>query len=106
MERKPRLLKLCDSCGLYLPRKAFSSNHKKFCKDCTKARKAFYTIYCHALYSGQLTRPVECPKCKSSDQTIQAHHPCYDPGHELHIEWLCPTCHKAEHNRLYENRFN
>ena len=50
-----------------------------------------------ALQRGDLIRPDACERCKN-ERHVDAHHRSYDkPDSHLDVEWLCPTCHNAEH---------
>jgi hypothetical protein len=60
-----------------------------------------YASLKRAIKAGALTRPSYCEKCGVDPGTrtdgrslVQAHHDDYDKP--LEVQWLCPSCHRAE----------
>lgn len=59
----------------------------------TRARAAVST----AVAAGVLVRPEFCSACGARSKRIHGHHRDYQ--HPLAVQWLCPSCHGAEHMR-------
>jgi len=64
-----------------------------------KVKKRAQDKVTHAIASGELVRPATCGKCGKAPRSItgkiHAHHPDYSKP--LEVEWLCATCHRAQH---------
>jgi hypothetical protein len=55
-----------------------------------------------AIVDGLLTRPDACDEC-GRECFVDAHHLSYDkPDSHLDVEWLCPSCHVAQHHQQKE----
>lgn len=50
----------------------------------------------NAIRDGRLIRPEKCEKC---DKVCipEGHHPSYEEGYWLRVEWLCSSCHHTVH---------
>lgn len=118
--------KLCRGCGLSKALTEFQRNRasrdgrQSLCKPCNTDRLRAYRrekpevanraakrwadrnpqkrrahrAVLRALQSGKLVKPSSCERCMATGE-LDAHH--VDYAKPLAVEWLCRTCHKAEH---------
>lgn len=86
-----------------------SANFKRWARENPERRaanqgtpqqlRARYTLK-NAMKRGEITKPTTCEHChrKIAKAKLHGHHPDYEKP--LEVEWLCTTCHSAEHMRL------
>lgn len=53
----------------------------------------------NALRSGRLSKPQRCERCGSETPSPRLHGHHADYSEPLEVEWLCVTCHTAEHEQ-------
>ena len=61
-------------------------------KDKCLARSYVYK----AVHRGKMFKPMICEKCGCYGD-MHAHHWSYEKEHWLDVIWLCPNCHRKEH---------
>lgn len=71
-----------------------------------EARKRFLLVQCHArrqvknaVENKRLVKPIVCPRCDqpTAARRMHAHHTDYTKP--LDVQWLCGSCHRAEHGK-------
>jgi len=54
----------------------------------------------NSLKSGKIKKPDKCDKCGAKTPLEAHHHKGYDEEHQLDVQWLCISCHKAADVKL------
>lgn len=60
-------------------------------------RKAHHAVN-NAVRDGRLEKPEACERCGDRPGRIEGHH--HDYSKPLEVEWLCRSCHAAEHYQV------
>lgn len=74
---------------------------KKKWSDNNPLKKRAHGLVAKALVAGTLVKEP-CVSCGASSDITNGHHPDYSLP--LHVVWLCPKCHKAEHARINKGK--
>ena len=54
----------------------------------------------NSLKAGKIKKPDKCDKCGAKTSLEAHHHKGYDEEHQLDVQWLCISCHKAADVKL------
>ena len=75
--------------------KASAQASRKRWMEVNAEKRAAHIILGNRLRDGKITKPNCCETCGATDCRIHGHH--HDYSLPLDVKWLCPKCHKREH---------